>query len=136
MIKLIVGSKGSGKTKTIIEMMNRAADESGGHIVCIEKSAKLTYDLKPNVKLIDSDDYGINGYDQLYAFIAGTNAANYDTTKVFVDNCLKIGGKDLDAFAAFIERLGALSEDTLIQYTLTISADREELPKELERFIV
>ena len=136
MIRLIVGKKGSGKTKRLIEEINAAEREEHGHIVCIEKSAKLTYDLKPNVKLIDSDDYGINGYDQLYAFIAGTNAANYDTTKVFVDNCLKIGGKDLQAFAAFIERLGALSEDTLIQYTLTVSADRDELPKELERFIV
>ena len=136
MIRLIVGKKGSGKTKRLIEEINAAEREEHGHIVCIEKSAKLTYDLKPNVKLIDSDDYGINGYDQLYAFIAGTNAANYDTTKIFVDNCMKIGGKDFGELAAFIERLGALSEDTLTQYTLTISADRADIPAELERFIV
>lgn len=136
MIRLIVGKKGSGKTKRLIEEINVAEREEHGHIVCIEKAAKLTYDLNHNVKLIDSDDYGVSGYEQLYAFIAGVNAANYDTTKVFVDNCMKICGRDVTELAAFIERLSALSEDTLVQYTLTVSADSSELPEELSKYIV
>lgn len=135
MIRLIVGKKGSGKTKRLIEEINAAEREEHGHIVCIEKSAKLTYDINHNVKLINSDDYGVNGYDQLYAFIAGANAANYDTTKVFVDNCMKIGGNDISALASFIGRLSALSEDTLVQYTLTVSAEKDELPEEITKYI-
>ena len=136
MIRLIVGKKGSGKTKRLIEEINSAEREEHGHIVCIEKSAKLTFDINHNVKLIDSDDYGINSFDELYSFIAGVNAANYDTTKIFIDNCLKIGGKDLLKFAEFIERLGALSEDTLVQYTLTVSAEKEELPESVMNYVV
>ena len=133
MIRLIVGKKGSGKTKKLIEEVNLAEREEHGHIVCIEKSAKLTYDINHGVKLIDSDDYGINGYDQLYVFIAGISAANYDTTKIFVDNCMKIGGGDFCALSSFIEKLGTLSDD--IVYTLTISADKEDLPEGLANYI-
>lgn len=135
MIRLIVGKKGSGKTKRLIEEVNIAEREEHGHIVCIEKTAKLTYDLNHDVKLIDSDNYGIVGYDQLFAFIAGATAANYDTTKIFVDNCMKIGGTDFDALAAFIERLNTISEDAIV-YTLTISADAAEIPESLTKYIV
>ena len=133
MIRLIVGKKGSGKTKKLIEEVNVAQREEHGHIVCIEKSAKLTFDINHGVKLINSDDYGIDGYDQLYAFIAGVSAANYDTTKIFVDNCMKIGSNDFSALEAFIAKLDGLSGD--IVYTLTVSADKEELPESLVKFI-
>ncbi len=133
MIRLIAGKKGSGKTKKLIEEVNIAEREEHGHIVCIEKSAKLTFDINHGVKLINSDDYGIDGYDQLYAFIAGVSAANYDTTKIFVDNCMKIGGNDFSALDAFINKLDALSGD--IVYTLTVSADKEELPESIAKFI-
>jgi len=133
MIRLIVGKKGSGKTKKLIEEVNLAEREEHGHIVCIEKSAKLTFDLNHGVKLIDSDDYGICGYDQLYAFIAGISAANYDTTKIFVDNCMKIGGNDFTALADFIKKLSALSGDII--YTLTVSAEKDELPESIASLI-
>lgn len=136
MVKLIVGKKGSGKTKRLIEEINKAEVVEHGHIVCIEKTAKLTYDINHNVKLIDSDDYNISGFDSLYAFIAGIHAANYDTTKIFVDNCLKIGGSDFAKFEEFICRINALSEKTLVEYTFTVSAEKDELPASVADFII
>ena len=78
MIQLIVGGKGSGKTKKMIDMINASAKTTPGNIVCIEKSMKLTYDIDHSARLIDVDEYGIDGYDMLYGFVAGVLAGNYD----------------------------------------------------------
>ncbi len=71
MIQLIVGGKGSGKTKKMIDMINESAKTTPGNIVCIEKSMKLTYDINYKARLIDVDEYSISGYEMLYGFIAG-----------------------------------------------------------------
>ena len=96
MIKLITGTKGSGKTKAMIEMINKAAETTPGNIVCIEKSMKLTYDVSHAVRLIDVDEYAIAGYETLYGFIAGVLAGNYDIVEVYIDGILKIGGGDME----------------------------------------
>ena len=91
MIKLIVGSKGAGKTKTLIDMAKNAAETSKGNVVCVEKGTKLQYDLPTVVRLIDSDEYGVKGFACLYGFLAGLLAGNYDITHLFVDGTFKIG---------------------------------------------
>ena len=85
MIKLIVGQKGSGKTKTLIDMINAAAKEAKGNVVCVEKGLKMTYDISHSVRLIDIEHYDIKGFDAFYGFLAGVCAGNYDITDVFVD---------------------------------------------------
>ena len=90
MIQLIVGGKGSGKTKKMIDMINDSAKTTPGNIVCIEKSMKLTYDIDHAARLIDVDEYKISGYDMLYGFIAGILAGNYDIVEVYLDGVLKL----------------------------------------------
>ena len=131
MIKLIVGNKGSGKTKTLIGMINEAAKNSPGNVVCIEKGTKLTYDIPHNIRLVDTEHYGISCYDAFYGFVAGLFAGNYDITDIYVDSILKVGGKDLEALADLIDRLSALCEETHAQMVFTVSADKEELPASL-----
>ena len=108
MIQLIVGGKGSGKTKKMIDMINASAKTTPGNIVCIEKSMKLTYDIDHSARLIDVDEYGIDGYDMLYGFIAGVLAGNYDIVEVYLDGVLKLGHHDLDALGALLPKLAAL----------------------------
>ena len=105
MIKLIVGKKGSGKTKALLELVNKALDQSKGHVVFIEKNAKLLYDISHKARLLDADSYDIHGYDAFYGFISGMCAGDYDITDIFIDGTLKIGGNDLAAFAQFNQRL-------------------------------
>ena len=88
MIQLIVGGKGSGKTKKMIDMINDSGKTPPGNIVCIEKSMKLTYDIDHAARLIDVDEYKISGYDMLYGFIAGILAGNYDIVEVYLDGVL------------------------------------------------
>ena len=111
MIKLFIGSKGSGKTKTLIEMVNNATQASKGNVVCIEKGDKLTHSITYKARLIDTDDYGIVDSASLFGFIAGILASNSDITDIFVDSALKIVGDDTDAFAAMLKNLDNVISD-------------------------
>ncbi|MEG0854085.1 MAG: hypothetical protein RSF82_09435, partial [Angelakisella sp.] len=125
MIQLIVGNKGSGKTKTLITMANDAVNKSSGNVVCLEKGLKLTYDISHKARLVDTDEYNIDGFETLYGFVAGLMAGNYDITHIFVDATLKIGGRDYEAFAQLIDKLGKLSSlDHTENVVFTVSCDQ------------
>lgn len=133
MIRLIIGSRGSGKTKQLVEMINAATKTTNGNVVCIEKSMKLTYDLDHACRLIDMDEYKIDGYEMLYGFIAGILAGNYDITEIYMDGVLKVGNRDLDGLGTLLGRLDALGVDVL--FTITVSADEEELPESVKKHL-
>ncbi len=134
MIKLIVGAKGSGKTKAMIDMINAAAETTNGNIVVVEKSMKLTYDISHKARLIDVDEYKINGYDALYGFVAGLMAGNYDITDLFVDGSLKIGGYDLEGFGVLLDQVNALAGDN-VKVTITVSAEADTLPESVKKYM-
>ncbi len=136
MITLIVGKKGSGKTKKLIENANQAIEKSNGNVVVIEKGLKLTYDISHQARLIDTDAYGIQGTDALCGFISGICAGNYDVTDIFVDSTLKIIGKDTKAFISFAEKMNALSTLADTKITLLVSLDTNELPEEINSVAV
>lgn len=137
MIKLIVGNKGAGKTKTLIDMANAAVASSSGNVVCLEKGLKLTYDIDHKARLVDSDEYAISGFDSLYGFISGLMAGNYDITHIFIDATLKIGGEDCAALASMIEKLkGLKSSEHVQEMAFTVSCDKSELPASLHQYIV
>ena len=94
MVTLIVGKKGTGKTKKLINLTNDAVEASNGNVVVIEKGSKLTYDVTHKARLIDTEQYAITGYDAFFGFLSGLCAGNYDLTDVLVDSTLKIGGQD------------------------------------------
>ena len=94
MVKVIIGKKGTGKTKILVDMVNTAAESATGNVVCIEKGTKLTYDVKHSVRLIDISAYGVSGYAGVLGFVAGILAANYDIKEIFIDGIIKMGGAD------------------------------------------
>ena len=134
MVSIIVGNKGSGKTKRWIDMVNHAADASRGNVICVEKGQKLTFDVAHRVRLVDTEAYGINGYDEYYGMLSGLCAGNYDLTDIFGDATLKIGGRDFEALAHFLDRISALAEESNTRFTFTISCDASELPAGIEHF--
>ena len=132
MIKLFIGGKGSGKTKTLIELVNNATAASNGSVVCIEKGDKLTHDITYKARLIDSDDYSITTADTLYGFIAGVLASNSDITDVFVDSALKICGNDVAGFEALLKKVEFLAKDVNIVMTASIAV--EECPDAIKAY--
>lgn len=133
MIQLIVGGKGSGKTKKMIDMINESAKTTPGNIVCIEKSMKLTYDINYKARLIDVDEYNVSGYNMLYGFIAGILAGNYDIVEVYLDGVLKLGNHDLEGLGKLLADLEALVKDN-VKMVVTVSADMEALPESVRKY--
>ncbi len=131
MISLIIGNKGSGKTKKLIQLANEAVDTSIGNVVVVEKGAKLTYDINHKARLIDTDQYGIQGFAAFYGFVSGICAGNYDVTEIFIDSTLKIGGQDLNELADFIAKIDALAAKTDTKFVISVSADEEALPESI-----
>jgi len=136
LVKLIMGLKGSGKTKSLIKLINEAIDSEHGDIVCIERAQKMTYDIPYTVRLIDASQYAFDGYDFFKGFLSGLHSANYDITHIFIDNVLRIIGRELDIDAEdFFEWCDKFSIKENVSFTITITEDMALASEGLKRFI-
>lgn len=134
MIKLITGKKGTGKTKILISMINDAVKSTNGCLVCIEKGETLRREISYKVRWCSVDQFKVNSFDSLYGFIAGMLAGNYDIKEIFIDGVLKICGYDFNMLGELLAKLNTLTgEDSTIVFT--ISADNEELPDSVKKFL-
>ena len=132
MIKLFIGAKGSGKTKTLIELVNSATVDSKGSVVCIEKGDKLRFDITSKARLIDTDFYNVDNAEKLFGFIAGILASNNDITDIFVDSSLKICKNDVEAFQAILPELDKIC--TSVNLVMTVSIAAETCPEDIKKF--
>ena len=126
MLKLIIGVKGTGKTKTLIDMVNKTAEESAGSVVCIERGVKLRYDVKYKTRLINTNDYLIFDAQALFGFVAGILASNHDVTDLYVDSALKICNDDMNAFEKMVIEIDELAEKHNVNVIMTSSIPVEE----------
>ncbi len=123
MIHVIMGLKGSGKTKKLIDSINECLTGATGDVVCIEYGKKLTYDVNYRVRLVDSQEYGISNSDMLKGFLSGLHAGNFDITNVYIDNLYKTIGTDRANGEAFVAWCAAFAEANNMNITITISDD-------------
>lgn len=135
MVSLIVGGKGSGKTKKLIDLVNKAVENTIGNVVCIEKEPKLTYDIDHKARLLETDSYSINGSAALYGFLCGICAGNYDVTDVLVDATFRIIGRNYNELPEFFKNLHCLSEETDVDFVFTISCEEADLPTEIDQYV-
>ncbi len=134
MVKAIIGRKGSGKTKMLIDEINSTVKTAKGDVVCIEKNAVLTFNISHRVRLVNTSDYVVQGADALIGFVCGILAANYDVSDIFIDSILKILGKDQDKLVQVFETFTALSEKNGVNFTVTVSMDASETPDGLKKY--
>ena len=135
MVKMIVGLKGSGKTKTLINLVNTAADTTKGAVVCIQKGSNLIHEITRSVRLINADDYNITTANSLYGFVCGVCASNYDITDIFVDGTMRICQRDLALIEQFVTEAEAILAPNNINLTLTLSLDPSNLPEGLKKYV-
>ncbi len=135
MLKLIIGVKGTGKTKQLIEMVNSASEASNGSVVCLEKGTKLTYDIKYTARLIDTDQYGICDAQSLFGFIAGIIASNHDVTDLYIDSALKICNNDVTSFDKFLDEAAALADKYDIKCFMTVSYDVDKITDVMKKYL-
>lgn len=135
MIKLLIGVKGTGKTKTLIDKANEALAASKGNVVCLEKGTKLRYDINYQVRLINTDEYLITNASGLGGFVAGILASNSDVTDLFIDSALKICRDDKEAFDTFLKDLDKLTKGADLNIVMTVSLPVEEASETMKAFI-
>ena len=136
MVRLIMGEKGTGKTKKLIELINASAAEENGNVVCIEAKSTMTFDIHYHVRLISADEYQITTYEGLRGFVSGLYAGNYDISQVFIDNLFKTVGTDVDAETEkFLNWLDVFGERNNIKFTVTISGDVETATDGMRKYL-
>ena len=136
MVRLIMGVKGSGKTKQLIEMINNAAKDEPGNVICIEANRNLTYDIHYQIRLIEAQEYKLSNYDMYRGFISGLYAGNYDITHIFVYNLCKIVRcKDFALVEDFLDWMENFSEKNGLKFTATISAEPEEVTDGIAKYL-
>ena len=137
MVKIIMGLKGSGKTKELVGLVCKAVSEGEGDVIVIEKDRKLTYDIPYQARLIDAGSYDIGTYDFFKGFISGIHAGNYDITHFFIDNFYKLVNNREEAnVVAFILWLADYAEREKIEFVISMSSDREKCPEELKPYLI
>lgn len=136
MVRLIMGVKGSGKTKQLIDLINNAAKDEPGNVVCIEANSAMTYDIHYRIRLIDAQEYKLNSYESVRGFVSGLYAGNYDISHVFIDNlCKVVGGEVGHETEEFLNWLDAFGEKNSIKFTVTISADPSVATDGMQKFL-
>ncbi len=135
MLKLIIGVKGTGKTKTLISLANEALEASKGSVVCLEKGVKLRYDIKHQIRLINTNEYLVFDAQSLFGFIGGILAGNHDITDIFVDSALKICGNDDAAFDKLLPELDELAEKYSVNIVMTSSIPAEEASEAVKKYL-
>ena len=135
MIHVIMGLKGSGKTKKLIDAIHGAVAEAHGDVVCIEYGKKLTYDVSYKVRLVDSKEYGIKSPEMLKGFLSGLHAGNFDITNVFIDNLYKTIGDDKAAGEEFVQWCAKFAADNNMEITISITEDPAEASEVMKQYI-
>ena len=136
MVRVIMGIKGTGKTKQMIELINSAVHSENGNVVCIERGPKLTYDIHYKIRLVEASHYDMSNFDFLKGFISGLYAGNYDISHVFIDNLCKTIGREVDKDTEnFLNWLDAFGEKNNIKFTVTISADLSLATDGMQKFL-
>ena len=136
MVKLILGSAGTGKTKTIIDMVNAAVKETKGNVVCIEKGDKLRFDISHDARLINVDEYAVRGYEQLLGFVAGMHAGNYDICQFYIDDLFKVAGdKDSKHCESFLKALDAFATAHEASFVVALNCEEDALTEDMKKYL-
>ena len=136
MIQVIMGLKGSGKTKRLIDAINAAVASAQGDVVCIEYGSKLTYDVNYRVRLVNSKEYEINNLDKLKGLLSGLHAGNFDITNVYIDNLYKTIGTDRAAGEEFIAWCAKFADANNMNITITVSDDPAGASEAVKAYLV
>ena len=135
MVKLLVGHKGTGKTKLMVEMANRDVNEKNGSVVFISKDDRLKHDLEHQIRMIVMDDFEyVNNIDEYIGFIYGIMSSNYDIEVIFIDSILRHADIAIRDLPEFLRRLQVISEKSAIDFVVSLSADLEELDASVRQY--
>lgn len=135
MVELLIGKKGTGKTKVLIDNVNASASNAEGNVVFISNNTSQNmYNITSKVRMADTSDFEIASWNEFFGFICGIVSGNFDITNVFVDGTLKIV-KDTDGFEAFLGRVDELGKKYDINFEFSVSVDADSAPEYIKKYV-
>ena len=135
MVELLIGKKGTGKTKVLIENVNNAASVANGNVVFVSNNtSENMYDIKSAVRMYDTSEFNIDSWEEFLGFICGVIAGNFDITNIFIDGTLKIVNHSMDGFEAFLTSIEELGKKFNISFVLSVSIDKDEAPDYIKKY--
>lgn len=135
MVELLIGKKGTGKTKVLIENVNNAASVANGNVVFVSNdTSRNMYDIKSAVRMYDTSEFNIDSWEEFLGFICGIISGNFDITNIFVDGTLKIVNHSMDGFEGFLARIEELGKKFNISFVLSVSIDKDEAPDYIKKY--
>ena len=136
MVRVIMGEQGTGKTKKLIDLINSAAEQEAGNVVCIEAKKTMTFDIHYHVRLIVAGEYEVSSYEAMRGFISGLYAGNYDISHIFIDNLFKIVKGDCNHEAEqFLDWLEKFSNLHGVRFTASVSADPSQATDGMQKYL-
>lgn len=136
MIRILIGPKGTGKTKTFIDLANDALNTEKGNVICITKGTRHTFDISSGIRLANTDDFDITSANALYGFISGMIAQNYDITHIFIDSITKITNTTLAEFSEMLPDIEKLAEKFNVCFTVAISEEKASAPENVMKYAI
>ena len=136
MVQLIVGSKGDGKTKHLLDRVNNQIKTASGNIVYLDKNTKHMHELDNKVRLINVADYPLKNCDEFIGFICGIISQDYDLEQMYLDSFLKIAKLEDADITETIDKLDELGEKYNITFVLSISLDADDLPENAKSKVI
>lgn len=136
MVELLIGKKGTGKTKVLIENVNNAAAVANGNVVFVSNdSTRNMYDIKSAVRMYDTSEFEISSWEEFVGFISGIISGNFDITNIFVDGTLKIVNHSMDGFEEFLEKIEQIGKKFNISFVLSVSIDADTAPDYIKKYV-
>ncbi|MCM1122335.1 MAG: twitching motility protein PilT [Eubacterium sp.] len=136
MVQLIVGNKGKGKTKHLLDKANAEIKDVQGNVVYLDKSTKHMFELNNKIRLIDVPDYLVTNSDEFTGFICGIISQDHDLQHMYLDSFLKIACLNEDNYSATIDKLETISTKFHVDFVISISVDEHALPDNLKSKVI
>lgn len=136
MVQLIYGTKGSGKTKRLLEMVNKEAETAQGDVIFIDDDKRYMYDVRHQVRFVDVSEYSVDSEEKLYGFICGMLAQNFDISAIYLDAFIHIVKKQPEEMEIFFKTLIQLAEKNNVKLVLNVSADPAVMPEYLKAYVI
>lgn len=136
MLQLIIGEKGKGKTKILLDAANKAAEAVSGNIIFIDKDNSHMYELKNNIRLVNSKDFSISNADEFIGFVSGIISADYDLEEIFIDRMLPVAGIEAADADKVLSRIAAITEAHNIKVTVSLSVVKSDLSAEIAANVI
>jgi hypothetical protein len=136
MIQLIIGEKGKGKTKVLLDKANQEVKNANGNIVYLDKSTQHMYELNNKVRLIDVTGFPISNSDEFVGFICGIISQDHDLEQMYLDSFLKITKLEGQDVTAVLNKLTAISEQFKVDFIISISLTKDQLPESMKERVI